>query len=142
VSKVEADDGAKAFIADAGTAGVINIIANRPGAGDLAEYEEKLAEARDTHHLTADDPVLFLEVQPGDASEFTEVLQVTGQHKHGFRVLRCRTHQGRHGLIDDRHRCRAACAEAGRIRAGQRDGMGAHHWMEDHRDHPADCSHD
>ena len=42
------------------------------------EYEDKLREASDSHHLPPDDPVLFLEVQPGDASEFSEVLQVHG----------------------------------------------------------------
>ena len=40
----------------------INIIANRPGRGRCTEYEDKLREARETHHLTPDDPVLFLEV--------------------------------------------------------------------------------
>jgi hypothetical protein len=91
VSKVETDGVADEFIKAAGEAGVINIICNRPGTGNRDEYEDKLAEARETHHLTAADAVLFLEVQPGDASEFTEVLQVTGEFKHGFRVLRCRS---------------------------------------------------
>ncbi|OFW31925.1 MAG: amino acid transporter [Acidobacteria bacterium RIFCSPLOWO2_12_FULL_65_11] len=71
--------------------GTINIIANRPGPGDRREYEDKLREARETHHLTASDPIIFLEVQPGDASQFSEVLKVTGIRKHGFRVLQCQS---------------------------------------------------
>lgn len=71
--------------------GTVNIIANRPGPGDRKEYDDKLREARETHHLTANDPIIFLEVQPGDASEFSEVLEVIGIRKHGFRVLRCQS---------------------------------------------------
>ena len=71
--------------------GVIRIIANRPDKGDRAEYEHKLSEARDSHHLAPDEPVLFLEVRPGDASEFSEVLRVEGAEVEGFRVLRCQS---------------------------------------------------
>ena len=42
----------------------IRIIANRPDKGDRAEYEHKLSEARDSHHLAPNEPVLFLEVGP------------------------------------------------------------------------------
>jgi hypothetical protein len=71
--------------------GTVNIIANRPGSGAKEEYEDKLREARETHHLTQGDPIIFLEVQPGDASQFSEVLKVTGIRKHGYRVLRCQS---------------------------------------------------
>ena len=47
---------AEQFIDEAARGGEINIIANRPGAGDRKEYEDKLREARQTHHLTPDDP--------------------------------------------------------------------------------------
>jgi hypothetical protein len=79
---------AEKFIDEAASVGEINIIANRPGAGDLKEYEDKLREARQSHHLTEDDPVLFLEVERGDASEFSEVLLVRGVNVDGYRVLR------------------------------------------------------
>jgi hypothetical protein len=36
-----------------------------------------------------DVPVLFLEIRPGDASEFSNTLSVEGHEVHGFRVLRC-----------------------------------------------------
>jgi hypothetical protein len=88
---VEADAMAKAFIDSAKGGEALRIIANRPGTGDRAEYEDKLREATDAHHLPPEDPILFLEVQPGDASQFSEVLTVRGIHIDGYRVLRCQS---------------------------------------------------
>jgi len=88
---VEPDPLAHKFIDDAARGKEINIIANRPGPGDRKEYEDKLREARETHHLTPDDPVLFLEVQRGDASEFSEVLLVRGAQVDGYCVLRSKS---------------------------------------------------
>ena len=53
---------------------------HRQSAGyrPAGEYEHKLREARESHHLPPDEPVLFLEVRPGDVSEFSDVLQVQG----------------------------------------------------------------
>jgi len=69
----------------------VRIIANRPGAGVEAEYAAKLLEARQTHHLTEDDPVLFLEVRLGDASNFSEFLKVEGKQVGPYRVLTCQS---------------------------------------------------
>jgi len=80
---IEPDPLAQKFIDDAARGNEINIIANRPGPGDRKEYEDKLREARESHHLTPDDPVLFLEVARGDASEFSEVLLVRGVRVNG-----------------------------------------------------------
>ena len=52
----------------------------RPDDGSIREYEDKVREARNAHHLSMDDSVLFLEVRPGDASQFTEVLSTSGLH--------------------------------------------------------------
>ena len=54
------------------------MIANRPDSGLPEEYEHKLKEAMESHHLTADESVLFIEVRPGDVSDFSDVLQVRG----------------------------------------------------------------
>ena len=35
--------------------------------------------------------MLFLEVRPGDASEFSEVLHVEGVEVEGYRILRCQS---------------------------------------------------
>jgi hypothetical protein len=85
----ELDAAAQGFIADADRSGAIRIVANRPDDGSLREYEDKVREARNSHHLTADDQLLFLEVRPGDASQFTEVLEVQGVEVGPYRVLRC-----------------------------------------------------
>jgi hypothetical protein len=90
VQLVRPNDEARLFIDQAEAAGPIRIIANRPGVGDVAEYTAKLREARDTHQLKAWEPVLFLEVTPGDASDFTDdVLDVSGVEVGPYRVLRC-----------------------------------------------------
>src|SRR5688572_17133848 len=91
VRGVEPDAVAARLIDAAARFGPIRIIANRPDKGDRAEYEHKLSEARDSHHLAIDEPVLFLEVQPGDASEFSEVLHVVGAEVEEFRILRCQS---------------------------------------------------
>ena len=69
----------------------VRIIANRPGSGLEEEYAAKLTEARHTHHLPEDDPVLFLEVRPGDASNFSEFLRIEGKRVGPYRVLCCQS---------------------------------------------------
>lgn len=88
VHAVEPDDKAKAFLRDVAGAPV-RIIANRPDSGLPEEYEHKLREARDSHHLPPDERVLFVEVRPGDASAFSDRLVVTGADIGGHHVLRC-----------------------------------------------------
>ena len=85
------DETAAGFIADADRSESIRIIANRPDDGSIREYEDKVREARNSHHLALDDSVLFLEVRPGDASVFTEVLKVEGVKVGPYRVLRCQS---------------------------------------------------
>jgi hypothetical protein len=91
VLRLEPDAQARTFIEQAVHGDAVRIIANRPGSGAIDEYEDKLREARDSHHLPAGDPVLFLEVQPGDVSQFSEVLVVRGVGINGYRVLRCQS---------------------------------------------------
>ena len=88
VHGIEADETARAFIREAANRPV-RIIANRPDAGDAAEYEGKLREARDSHHLPLDERPLFVEVRPGDVSAFSDRLKVTGVDIEGHHVLRC-----------------------------------------------------
>ena len=88
VQHVETDALARRFIREAGGRPV-RIIANRPDTGLSAEYEHKLREARDSHHLSPDERVLFVEIRPGDVSEFSGDLKVSGVDVGGHRVLRC-----------------------------------------------------
>src|SRR5262249_52948410 len=69
----------------------LRIIAIRPGLGGEDQYAAKMMEARHSHHLPPNDPVLFLEVRPGDASQFSEILNVVGACVGPYRVLRCQS---------------------------------------------------
>jgi hypothetical protein len=86
---VSYDDTALRWIRDAARSQSVRIIANRPDTGQYDEYLRKLEDANRTHLLPANEAVLFLEVRPGDASAFADVLHVTGVDVGGFRVLRC-----------------------------------------------------
>ncbi len=88
IHDIKADERATTFIDQAAAAGQVRILANRPNEGVPAEYAAKLREAREAHALRPWDPVLFLEVKPGDASAFSEVLAVHGVEVGPYRVLR------------------------------------------------------
>jgi hypothetical protein len=84
------DEAASQFIADSAKRGEgVRIIASRPRSGLLEEYESKLREATDSHRLSPTDPVLFLEIRPGDASQFSQILDVHGVQVGRHRILRC-----------------------------------------------------
>ena len=85
---VSADETAQAFIKEAAL-GTVRIIANRPDLGDASEYEHKLKEARESHHLPPEERPLFVEVRPSDVSAFSHRLEVTGVDVSGHHVLRC-----------------------------------------------------
>jgi hypothetical protein len=87
VERIELDDMARDFVRKA-AAGTVRIIANRLDTGDASEYEIKEREKRTDNHIPADEPILFFEVTPGDASEFSGVLRICGEKVDGFRVLR------------------------------------------------------
>jgi hypothetical protein len=88
ITDVKYDDMAGRFVNEVTDRKAVRIIASRPNTGLPAEYARKLADARASHHLP-DDVVLFLEVKPGDASEFTDDLEVQGVDVGGYRILRC-----------------------------------------------------
>jgi hypothetical protein len=88
VEAVEPDETVQRFLAEAAGAPV-RIIANRPDSGLPEEYEHKLREAGESHHLPPDENVLFVEIRPGDVSDFSDVLQVAGKRVGRHRVLRC-----------------------------------------------------
>ncbi|MEP6568286.1 MAG: amino acid transporter [Acidobacteriota bacterium] len=87
VERIELDDLAREFVRKA-AAGTVRIIANRLDTGDALEYEIKEREKRTDNHIPEDEPVIFFEVTPGDASEFSGVLQIRGEKVDGYRVLR------------------------------------------------------
>jgi hypothetical protein len=88
VTDVRLDETARRFVEEAAAEAEIRIIANEPHARDILEYLEKEHEERVRNQIAADDPVLFLEVTVADPSEFASQLQVTGEERHGYRILR------------------------------------------------------
>lgn len=87
VERVELDDAARDFIRKAAK-GTVRIITNRIDRGDAQEYQAKEKEKRLDNHIPAGEPILFFEVTPGDASEFSGVLKIRGEHVDGFQILR------------------------------------------------------
>ena len=87
VEQIELDDRARQFIKDAAK-GTIRIIANRKDKGDADEYSQKEDEKRTDNHIPAGEPILFFEVTPGDASEFSGTLCIRGETVDGYRILR------------------------------------------------------
>jgi hypothetical protein len=87
VDRVELDDMAREFIRQAAK-GTVRIITNRCDTGSALEYELKEREKRDDNHIPSSEPILFFEVTPGDASEFSGILRIRGERVDGYKVLR------------------------------------------------------
>ncbi len=90
VEGVELNESAREFIEEA-KKGTIRIIANRPDRGDIDEYRLKEKQERWNNHIPADEPVLFFEVRPGDASDFAGTLKVRGVQIGAYKVLRTKS---------------------------------------------------
>ncbi|HET6975174.1 MAG TPA: hypothetical protein VFI24_02540 [Pyrinomonadaceae bacterium] len=87
VERIELDDTAREFVRRAAK-GTVRIITNRIDRGDALEYEAKEKEKRIDNHIPTGEPILFFEVTPGDASEFSGVLKVRGETVDQFQILR------------------------------------------------------
>ncbi|TCC33159.1 amino acid transporter [Kribbella speibonae] len=87
-TEVRFDEEASRLIAAAARHGELRIIANEPDARDKAEYQEKEAEQREVRNLPEGLPILFLEVTLTDASQFETELDVRGEERHGYKILR------------------------------------------------------
>ena len=91
VDRVILDEKTQSFLQEAMRGKEVRIVANRRDTGDVAEYQAKEREKRSDNHIPTRDPVLFFEVTPGDASEFSGELHVSGVNIDGYRVMRARS---------------------------------------------------
>jgi hypothetical protein len=69
---------------------IVALTHRRRFADDPEEYARKLHEQREYNHIPNDVPVLFLEIDVEDASEFEDVLDLRGVNVGGHKVLRGR----------------------------------------------------
>ena len=90
-TKIELDATAQKFIDDLAH-GELRIIANRKQTGAEAEYYDKELRQREDHHIEEREPVVFLEVEISDASDFEDVLRIRGVELNGdcgkYRIMR------------------------------------------------------
>ena len=87
--EVVLDAMAEQLVRKAARKGVVRIIANHPDARTSREYLRKEREEREASNIPRGDPVLFLEVTVGDASEFSSAtLLVQGERIGEYAVLR------------------------------------------------------
>ena len=88
---IELDEEAQRFVKECASKGEdIHILAHRrqEGVDDPEEYAMKEDEQREDNHVPEEIPILFLEVDVGDPSEFEEVLEVRGVEVDSHKVLR------------------------------------------------------
>ncbi len=87
IDKIVLDEKAQEFI-DELAGGEIRIVTNRREVGDVAEYRFNEHEKRVDNHIPSSDPILFYEIDLGDASEFKGKLKIRGFDIDGYKVLR------------------------------------------------------
>lgn len=88
IEKIELDSTARGFLEELAADGDVRIVTNRREAGDVTEYRFKEHEKRIDNHIPSADPILFYEIDVGDASEFTGKLQISGLDVGGYKILR------------------------------------------------------
>ena len=87
IDNIEFDEQAEIFINELAE-GDIRIVTNRRETGDVSEYRFKEHEKRIDNHIPSTDPVLFYEIELGDASEFKGKLKIRGVDIDGYKILR------------------------------------------------------
>jgi hypothetical protein len=88
IEGIEFDSQAREFLDEMAEEGEIRIVTNRRETGDVAEYRFKEHEKRTDNHIPSSDPILFYEIELGDASDFKGKLLIRGVDIGGYRILR------------------------------------------------------
>jgi hypothetical protein len=70
---------------------IIRVVAHRPRTRTIEEYDAKDENTRKAHHLTPDEHIMFIEVDPADASDFRGALCVEGITVGRHMILRTRS---------------------------------------------------
>ena len=86
---VHFDDRAHAFLGEESSEfDIISLVAHEPHGGGEDEYRAKARDERKFNHIPSNSSVIFLEIDVKDSSEFLEDINVVGESKFGFRVLK------------------------------------------------------
>ncbi|KRC66584.1 amino acid transporter [Aeromicrobium sp. Root236] len=88
---IEMDETATHYIAGAAKCGTVRLIPKEPGEGTARMYREKATEVREDNGIPAWAPLIFVEVTVADASDFEGDLEVIGEERFGYRVLKVRS---------------------------------------------------
>ena len=70
---------------------IIRVVAHRPRNRTIEEYDGKDESTRGCHHLLPEEHLIFIEIEQGDASEFSGDLEVKGYNVGRHHVLRARS---------------------------------------------------
>ncbi|MEZ5347124.1 MAG: hypothetical protein R2681_16375 [Pyrinomonadaceae bacterium] len=87
IDGIELDEVAERIVKNM-SKGAIRIVANRRESGSIEEYRFKEKEKRLDNHVPADDPIVFYEIDLGDASEFRGKLKIRGAVIGRYKILR------------------------------------------------------
>jgi hypothetical protein len=90
IGAIEWDQQALALLAD-DEDGIVRLVARKPGDESRYGLDEADRMCRYGHGIGPGEKLYFLEVERGDASEFSETLRVTGEIVGGYGVFRTRS---------------------------------------------------
>lgn len=86
-TSVSFDAAARLMIRSSGRRDLLQIIAHEPANTSKARYRRKLHHAVLASHISEKSPVIFLEIQVSDYSDFAQDIYVTGTTRHGYQIL-------------------------------------------------------
>ncbi|KAA0025029.1 amino acid transporter [Antrihabitans cavernicola] len=85
--EVDFDETAMRLIDESAKHGAVRIVTHDVDRLDTDEYRDKEAEQRRESRIPGAEPIVFLEVNIKDASEFGTELHVHGRERDGYRIL-------------------------------------------------------
>lgn len=87
IDEIILDEKAQEFLEEFGDE-ELRIVTNRRETGDVSEYRFKEHEKRIDNHIPSTSPIVFFEIELGDASEFKGKLTIRGVDIGGYKILR------------------------------------------------------
>ncbi len=87
ICEVKLDDKAVALLAEDEDQ-IIRLVARRPGTNSQEAYDHKDRSTRFAHNLSPEERLYFVEIERGDTSDFDVSLDVMGDTRFGYSVLR------------------------------------------------------